>query len=152
MANIAQMINVLQAMILTDKEKMILTPTYHVYDMYTVHHDARLLPTDVQATDYVSGSDKIPTVNGSASQKEGKIHVSLCNLNAGDAAEVTCELRGAKAKSISGRVLTANEITGHNTFEHPDSVHPEEFRAFKTTETGFSATLPARSVVVLEIE
>ena len=152
MANIAQMINVLQAMILTDKEKMLLTPTYHVYDMYVVHHDARLLPTDVQTADYVSGSDKIPTVNVSASQKEGKIHLSLCNLNASDAAEVTCELRGAKAKSIAGRVLSANEITGHNTFEHPETVHPEEFSAFKKTETGFSATLPAKSVVVLEIE
>jgi alpha-N-arabinofuranosidase len=120
--------------------------------MYTVHHDANLLPTDVQTPDYVSGSDKIPTVNVSASQKEGKIHVSLCNLNAADVAEVACEIHGAKAKSMTGRVLTANEITGHNTFEHPDSVHPEEFHAFKSTETGFTATLPAKSVVVLEIE
>jgi alpha-N-arabinofuranosidase len=152
MSNIAQMINVLQAMILTDKEKMLLTPTYHVFEMYTVHHDAKLFATDVQSPDYVSGSDKVPTVNVSASQKEGKLHVSLCNLNASAAAEVTCELRGAKAKSVSGRVLTADEITAHNTFEHPDSVHPEEFHAFKTTETGFSATLPAKSVVMLEIE
>jgi alpha-N-arabinofuranosidase len=120
--------------------------------MYTVHHDAKLLPTDVQTPDYVSGSDKIPTVNVSASQKENKIHLSLCNLNANSPAEVTCELRGAKAKSISGRVLTASEITGHNTFEHPDSVHPKDFHAYKTTETGFSATLPAKSIVVLEVE
>jgi alpha-N-arabinofuranosidase len=152
MSNIAQMINVLQAMILTDKEKMLLTPTYHVFEMYTVHHDAKLLPTDVQTPDYLAGSDKVPTVNVSASQNENKIHLSLCNLNAGASAEVTCELRGAKAQSISGRVLTANEITGHNTFEHPDSVHPEGFRSFKTTETGFSATLPAKSIVVLELE
>jgi len=152
MSNIAQMINVLQAMILTDKEKMLLTPTYHVYDMYAVHHDAKLLPTDVQTPDYVSGLDKIPTVNVSASQKENKIHLSLCNLNASAPAEVTCELRGAKAKSISGRVLTAAEITGHNTFEHPETVHPEEFSAFKTTEAGFTATLPAKSIIVLEVE
>jgi len=152
MSNIAQMINVLQAMILTDKEKMLLTPTYHVFEMFTVHHDAKLLPTDVETPDYLAASDKIPTANVSASQKENKIHLSLCNLNASAPAEVTCELRGAKLKSISGRVLTANEITGRNTFEHPDSVHPEEFRAFKTTETGFKVTLPPKSLVVLEVE
>src|SRR5947207_3761745 len=79
MANIAQMINVLQAMILTDKEKMVLTPTYHVFEMYTVHHDAKLLPSELQSADCESASDKIPQVNVSASRdKEGKIHISLC--------------------------------------------------------------------------
>lgn len=152
MANIAQMINVLQAMILTDKEKMLLTPTYHVFEMYTVHHEAKLLPVDIQTPDYTLGSDRIPTVNVSASRKERKIHVSLCNLSANSAAEVTCELRGANAGAISGRILAAKEITAHNTFDNPDSVHPEEFHAFKTTDAGFTATLPAKSVVVLEME
>src|SRR5262249_3960253 len=68
MANIAQMINVLQAMILTDKEKMVLTPTYHVFEMYTVHHDAKLLPTELQSADCQSSTDKIPQVNVSASR------------------------------------------------------------------------------------
>ena len=78
MANIAQMVNVLQAMILTDKEKMILTPTYHVFEMYTVHHDARLLPTELQSADYQLGSAKVPQVSASASRDPaGRIHVTL---------------------------------------------------------------------------
>ena len=109
MANIAQTVNVLQAMILTDKEKMLLTPTYHVFEMYTVHHDATLLPTDLQTADCPSGSGKMPQLNVSASQdKAGKIHVTLCNLDPNAPAEVTCELEGAKARKLSGRVLTAD--------------------------------------------
>jgi len=153
LANIAQMINVLQAMILTDKEKMILTPTYHVFEMYTVHHDATLLPTALLSADYTYGPDRIPGVNVSASRDgAGRIHVTLCNLNPNSPAEVACELQGAKAKKLSGRVLTAPEITAHNTFEKPEVVNPAPFNAFSTTEAGFVATLPPKSVAVLEIE
>jgi alpha-N-arabinofuranosidase len=153
MANIAQMINVLQAMILTDKEKMIVTPTYWVFEMYTVHQDATLLPSDLQSVDYQSGSETIPAVNASASRDPaGKIHVTLCNLNPNQPAEVACELRGAKAQKLAGRVLTAPVMNAHNTFNQPDAVKPAEFSAFKTTDTGFTVTLPAKSVVVLEVE
>jgi len=153
MANIAQMINVLQAMILTDKEKMILTPTYHVFEMYTVHHDARLLPVELQSLDYEFGADKIPQVNVSASRDEfGKMHVSLCNLNPNASAEVSCELQGGKAQRISGRVLTAAEMTAHNTFEEPETVKPTGFEACKMSDKGFVATLPPKSIVLLEIE
>jgi alpha-N-arabinofuranosidase len=153
MANIAQLINVLQAVILTDKEKMILTPTYHVFEMYAVHQDATLLPADLQAAEYAHGSEKIPGLNVSASRdKSGKIHVSLCNLNANVPAELTCELQGAKAQKLSGRVLTAAEINAHNTFEKPEEVKTAGFDSMKATEGGFTATLPPRSVVVLEIE
>ena len=153
LANIAQMINVLQAMILTDKEKIILTPTYHVFEMYTVHHDATLLPTELASADYSFGSERIPAVNASASRDgAGKVHVTLCNLNPNAAAEVTCDLQGAKATKLSGRVLTAPEMTAHNTFDQPENLKPAEFTAFKTTEAGFGTTLPPKSVVVLEIE
>jgi alpha-L-arabinofuranosidase len=153
LANIAQMINVLQAMILTDKAKMILTPTYHVFEMYTVHHDATLLPGELQSADYAVGADRIPAINVSASRDPaGRIHLTLCNLNPNASAELECELQGAKAKKLSGRVLTAPEITAHNTFDQPEVVSPTAFNAFKTTETGFATTLPAKSVVVLEIE
>lgn len=153
MANIAQTINVLQAMILTDKEKMILTPTYHVFEMYTVHHDAKLLPTEVQSSDYTFQADKVPTLNASASRDNaGKMHVTLCNLNPNAPVEVSCDLQGAKATKVSGRVLTAPEITAHNTFAKPDVVAPAAFDAFKVADSGFTATLPAKSIVVLEIE
>ena len=152
-ANIAQMINVLQAMILTDKEKMLLTPTYHVFEMYTAHHDAKLLPTELQCADYQSGTDKIPQLNVSASRdNSGKIHVTLCNLNPNEPAEIACDLQGAKAQKLSGRMLAAPEITAHNTFAQPETVKPSVFSAFKTTTEGFTAPLPSKSVVALEIE
>jgi alpha-N-arabinofuranosidase len=153
MANIAQLINVLQAVILTDKEKMILTPTYHVFEMYAVHQDATLLPADLQVADYPGGTEKVPGLSVSASRdKAGKIHVSLCNLNPNAPAEVTCELQGAKTQKVSGRMLTASEINAHNTFDRPEVVKTAEFSSAKSTAEGFTATLPPKSVVVLEIE
>jgi alpha-N-arabinofuranosidase len=153
MANIAQLANVLQSMVLTDKEKMLVTPTYHVFEMYTVHQDATLLPSEVNSADYTVGLEKIPDVNVSASRdKAGKIHVTLCNLNPNQAAQVACTLAGAKAQKLTGRVLTAPEMNAHNTFDKPEAVKPAEFTAFKTTAEGFSTTLPAMSVVVLEVE
>jgi alpha-N-arabinofuranosidase len=153
MANIAQTINVLQAMILTDKEKMILTPTCHVFEMYAVHHDATLLPADLTCAEYTFGNDKIPGLSVSASRdKAGVIHVSLCNLNPNTPVELTCELRGAKPQGISGRVLTADAVQAHNTFDKPDTVKPAAFGERKLTEGGFTAKLPAKSVVVLELK
>ena len=150
MANIAQMVNVLQAMILTDKEKLLLTPTWHVFEMYTVHHDAKLLPTDLQTADCPSSSDKLPQVNVSASQdKAGKIHVTLCNLDPSAPAKVACQLEGAKASRLSGRVLTASAMNAHNTFESPDLVQTADFNDFKMAGDGFTVTLPAKSVVVV---
>jgi alpha-N-arabinofuranosidase len=153
MACIAQMVNVLQAMILTDKNKMVVTPSYWVFEMYTVHHNATLLPSDLKSAYYEFNPQKIPSVSASASRDQaGRIHVSLCNLNPNQPAEVACELQGAKAGEISGQVLTAPEMNAHNTFEQPENVHPVKFSAFATTGNGFVTTLPAKSVVVLELK
>jgi alpha-N-arabinofuranosidase len=153
MANIAQMINVLQSMILTDKEKMIVTPTYYVFELYTVHHDATLLPSELHAADYVVGGEKIPAVSASVSRDPaGTIHVTFCNLDLNRPAEVACELQGAKANQLSGRVLTAPEMNAHNTFDNPNAVAPVEFLAFKSTADGFSATLPPKSVVLVAVK
>jgi len=152
MANIAQTIDVLQAMILTDREKLLLTPTYHVFDLYKVHQDAKLLPVELQSADYQRGEEKLPGLNASASRdKSGKIHVSICNLNPNASAQLTCELQGAKASAISGSVLTATSITTHNTFDQPRTIEPAAFTGAKTTEEGFTVTLPPKSVVVLEV-
>lgn len=152
MANIAQTINVLQAMALTDESKMILTPTYHVFEMFTPHHDATLLPVEVQCGEYALGGEKIPMVNVSASRDAaGAIHVTLCNLNPNEAAELVCDLQGAKARGISGRVLTADRMQAHNTFEEAEAVKPVAFTDCGLTDVGFSAKLPAKSVVVLEL-
>ena len=153
MANIAQTINVLQAMILTQKEKIILTPTYHVFEMYSVHQDATLLPIELTTVDYQFEQDRIPALNASVSRdKSGAIHVSLCNLNPNAAVDVTCDLPGIKIQSVSGRILTAPQMQAHNTFEQPETVKPAEFAAFQKTDNGLTTTLPAKSVVVLAIE
>jgi alpha-N-arabinofuranosidase len=153
MAAIAQLANVLQSMILTDKEKMIVTPSYYVFEMFVPHHDATLLPGELRSADYKFNSQKIPTVSASASKdKAGKIHVTFCNLNPEQPAEVAVDLQGAKALKISGQVLTDPAMNAHNTFENPDAIKPVNFSAFKTTIDGFSVTLPAKSVVALEVE
>jgi alpha-N-arabinofuranosidase len=140
-------------MILTQGEKMLLTPTYHVFEMYTVHHDAILLPVELQCADYSFEQQKIPSLSVSASKgKDGKIHLSLCNLNPNASAELVCELRGAKAAGLAGRVLTADTMQAHSTFEEPIAVTPAQFTAFKVTNNGFSASIPARSVVVLDVQ
>jgi len=153
MANIAQTVNVLQAMILTKDEKMILTPTYHVFEMYKVHHDATLLPVELQCEDYHLGNETVPAIDVSASKDDsGRIHISLCNLDPGNTAEVHCALEGAEPKEISGRVLTADAMTAHNTFENPQVVKPVTFNNFKLEGNILTMTLSTKSVVVLEIE
>jgi alpha-N-arabinofuranosidase len=153
MANIAQMVNVLQAVILTDKEKMILTPTYHAFEMYKVHQDARLIPTALAAPDYKKGAESIPGVSASASQDaQGRVHLSLVNLNPGSAVDVAVTIVGLQTKGITGRVLTAPAITSLNTFEKPDTVRPVAFTGFTKTAEGLRVTLPSKSVVVLAIE
>lgn len=153
MANIAQMVNVLQAVILTDKEKMIVTPTYHVFEMYTVHHDATFLPSELSCEDYTLEGRSIPTLNVSASRAaDGAMHVSLCNFNPNRSAVLTCQINGPKPQTVTGRVLTAAEMTAHNTFDRPETVKPAPFNDARITSDGFVATLPPKSVVVLELK
>jgi alpha-N-arabinofuranosidase len=152
MACIAQTVNVLQAMVLTQGEKMILTPTFHVFDMFKVHQDATLLPADVQGPKYEMKRDAMPALSVSAScDKAGLIHISLCNLDPTKPQDVDCELRGIQARSVSGRVLTATGMNAHNTFEKPDAIQPSEFKGATLDKNGLKITLPAKSVVALEV-
>jgi len=152
MANIAQTINVLQAMILTEEEKMILTPTYHVFEMYKVHQGATLLPLDLDCDPYQFGQAAIPAVSASASRDQaGQVHLTLCNLNPQETISLSGQIRGLSASSVSGRILTAAEITAHNTFDQPDTVQPAPFAGASLTQAGLSITLPAKSVVVLSL-
>ena len=153
-ANIAQTINVLQAMILTQGDRMILTPTYHVFEMYSVHQDAVLLPITLEAGRYESEGRSIPAVSGSASRdREGRIHVSLVNLDPNHARVVGAELgEGARLTRVSGRVLTAGAISAHNTFERPDAVQPRPFTGARLSGQRLTLELPAKSIVVLELQ
>ncbi len=153
MANIAQMVNVLQAMILTDKDKMILTPTYHVFEMFKVHQDATSLPLRLTTPDYDHGSEHIPAVSASASRDaNGRIHISLTNANPNTGISVDCMLAGATAKRVSGRILTAPAFTSHNTFESPHVVEPAKFDGATLSGEKLTVALPAKSVVVLELD
>ena len=152
MANIAQLVNVLQAMILTDEEQMLLTPTYHVYDLYQVHQDATLLDSELECVEYSYEGSSIPGLHASASRDaKGVIHISICNLDPSQSAELTCEIKGARPERVTGKVLTGPAINSHNTFDNPDAVVPAVFDAVVLDGNELTATLPARSVVVLEI-
>lgn len=152
-ANIAQMVNVLQSVILTDEEKMLLTPTYWAFYLYKVHQDATMLPLSVACAKYELQGKSIDAVSASASRdKDGKIHVSLTNIDPNKAQTVSCELLGAKAKSVSGKILTANKISDHNTFEHPEAVGLKDFKDVKLAGDNLIITLPAKSIVSLEIQ
>ena len=151
-ANIAQTVNVLQAMVLTKGEKMLLTPTYHVFEMYKVHHDATLLPTKLETDTYEFEGKPIPALNASASRDEqGRIHVTLCNLDPNRKAAVACRIEGAEVSRVAGRVLTADTITAHNTFDRPDIVRPVPFDGARLSRGTLSMTLPPRSVTVIEL-
>ena len=152
MANIAQTVNVLQAMILTDGARMLRTPTYHVFELFKVHQDATLLPLQLDCETFSSGSAVLPLVSASASRaKTGQTHVSLCNLHSSQPVELSCALHGLTATKVAGRILTAPTINAHNTFDQPNAVTPTGFEDFKITGTGLIVKLPARSVIVLEI-
>jgi alpha-N-arabinofuranosidase len=152
MANIAQMINVLQSVILTDKEKMLLTPTYHVFEMFKVHQGATSLPLQLTSPDYVMGENKIPAVSASASRDAaGKVHLTLANADPKNAINLECKLTGLTAKAVSGRVLTAPAVNAHNTFAEPDAVKPVPFTGATLAGETLTIALPAKSVVVLEL-
>jgi alpha-N-arabinofuranosidase len=152
MANIAQTINVLQSMILTDGPRMLRTPTYHVFEMYKVHQDSILLPTNLITEDCSMDGVAIPRISASASKnREGVIHLSLCNMDPVNAADITCDIRGDHRSKVLGRILTSEAMDGHNTFDAPDTVHPAPFEDCKLDENVLAMKLPAKSVVVLEL-
>jgi alpha-N-arabinofuranosidase len=153
MANIAQMVNVLQAMILTDQEKIVLTPTYHVFEMYRVHQGATALPVQLSTPDYTLGTEKLPALSAAASRDAaGQVHVSLVNSNPNTGVTVTCTLAGLAAKSVTGRILTAAAMQDHNTFAAPNVVMPQPFSGAKVEGATVTIALPAKSVVVLTLE
>ena len=152
MANIAQMVNVLQAMILTDHERIVLTPTYHVFEMFRVHQGATSLPIELNTPYLAQAGPNIPTVSASASRDaNGRIHLSLVNTNPDGPVTVACTVDGADPKPANGRVLTAPAMNSHNTFDAPHAVEPRPFTDVTAAGSRLSIVLPAMSVVVLEL-
>jgi alpha-N-arabinofuranosidase len=152
MANLAQTVNVLQSLILTDKDKMLLTPTYHIFDLYKVHQDAKYLPVKLDVPDYEFEGKKIPAVNLSASQDAaGKIHISLVNLDPHNAISISTALEGLQWSKVTGQVLTSANLTDVNTFQNPDKVHIVSFSGAKKVGDKLVVDLPAKSVVTVEL-
>jgi len=153
MASIAQMVNVLQAMILTDKDKIVLTPTYYVFKMYRVHQGATSIAVELSAPEYKFEQTPVPSLNVSASRdSEGRLHLSIVNLDPHRAAEITTTLAGSSVNSVSGEVLTAQAMNAMNTFENPNTVKPGPFNGYKVQGSGLTINVPAKSVVMLELK
>ena len=153
MSNIAQMVNVLQAMIITDKDKMLLTPTYHAYHMYKPFQDAKSLPTSVlDNVTYKFGDISVPGVSASAARaKDGKVYVALVNTNPGQPVEVNLNVSGSTVTGATGRILTSDKMDAHNTFKSPQAIKPAPYSA-KANGGKLSLSLPAKSVVVVALE
>ncbi len=150
MANIAQTVNVLQAVILTEGEKLLLTPTYHVFEMYKGHQDARQLESYVETTLTGEGEDQVPNLHISASEGKEGVLVTIANLSDTDSAELDCALTGiGRAASVEGRVLTG-PCGAYNDFGAEETVRPSHLAA-EITDGGFKAVLPACSVAAFTV-
>ncbi|HEX7853431.1 MAG TPA: alpha-L-arabinofuranosidase C-terminal domain-containing protein [Sphingobium sp.] len=152
MANIAQMVNVLQAMILTDKEKMLLTPTYHVFRMYVPFQDATSLPVELAAGNYQFGAISVPRVDAIAARgKDGKIWLALTNIDPNAAVDIDAALPGIAAKGATGEMLTAPKIDSVNSFDAPHVVSPVPFSAVSSAGR-LKLHLPPKSITVVQVQ
>ena len=150
-ANIAQMINVLQAMILTDGPKMLLTPTYHLYRMYVPFHDATLVPMSFEPETYAFGDIRLPRVDAVAARAtSGKLWLALVNVDPNRPVQMTASVAGLNARSASGEVLTAATVDAHNSFDHPNAVVPRPFNG-RASGGQLRFDLPPRSIAVVEV-
>jgi len=153
LANIAQMVNVLQAMILTDGPKMVLTPTYHVFEMYKPFQDATFLPVELKSSWYHKDQWAIPSVSATAARgTDGKVYVALVNVDPNQPASVSATLNGISASNIAGRILTAETMQAHNDFTAPEAIKPAAFTGAQVSGGTLSVTLPAKSIVMLALQ
>jgi alpha-N-arabinofuranosidase len=156
MANIAQTINVLQAVILTQGAEMILTPTYHAFDLYRVHQDAVKLPVFIECEDYSLGRGALPSMSASASvDGEDRVHVSLVNIDPRKERKINLELSGLSAQGVNARILSSENMEDCNTFENPNRVTLRNFNdpvlSRGAGRSLVTLTLPPKSLAVLEI-
>jgi alpha-N-arabinofuranosidase len=170
MANIAQIVNVLQSMILTDQEgtgHMVLTPTYHVFEMYTPFQEATYLPVDLPTeTIQVSkayfkekegakdaGYRPCPMLSASAAKtQDGSMVLAITNVSLDKDQTIDFNIEGYQAKSVSGRILTSKNVADFNDFSHPDVVAPKDYKDAKLKKNVLTVKVPAKSIVVLNIK
>jgi alpha-N-arabinofuranosidase len=153
MTNIAQMVNVLQAMILTSKDKLVLTPTYHAFAMYTPFQDATAVPAKIENNPvYKVDKFSMPTLSATAARgKDGKLYIGLVNSNANQPAELTLQVGANAPKAVKGKLLTAGAMDAQNELGKPAQVVPQAFEA-QAADGKLLIKLPAKSVVVVAVE
>jgi alpha-L-arabinofuranosidase len=154
MANIAQMVNVLQAVILTDGDRMVKTPTYHIFDMYRAHFDTKLLQTEANINNYEYYDESIPALSYTASISEnGRINITITNTDAINSQDVEIEVKGHDLdRVITGKILTANQVNAINTYEDPGQVTLVDFNRYELNGNYLLISLPAKSVVLITVE
>ena len=154
MANIAQTVNVLQAMILTKGDEIVRTPSFYVFKMYTVHHDATLLPSDIESEKYTMNNESIPALSATASKDDnGKIHITITNLNPEKGTSVTCELRGTdNVDFLKGSIVTGAKINSYNDFGKKEEVTLKSFSDVKVKNNVVTVNMPSKSVVMVELQ
>ncbi len=154
MANIAQTVNVLQAMVLTQDDKMLRTPTYHVFNMYKNHKGALLVPSFLQTEDYEFNGQSIPAISRSVSlADDGSMTVTLSNANPHKSISLAMRiLGGSMDRVLEAKVLTASEVNSINTFENPNQVVPVDFEGYRQASDQLTVELPSKSVVALKIK
>ena len=152
MANLAQTVNVLQALILTDKDKMLLTPTYWVFDMYKTHQDATLLPVKFSSPLYTVAGKSLSAVNISASKdKNGVVHLTMVNLDAKNNIPVKLNFEDLKWSKADGSILTSAKFTDYNSFDLPNKIKPAAFNGVSKNGDQLQLTLPPLSVVAITL-
>lgn len=152
MANIAQIVNVLQAVLLTEGDKMIKTPTYHVFNMYKYHQDAMLLESNIETKEIgIEDEWKVPNLTESVSiAPDGVMHITVTNLSLEDSSEIEVKIVDGKVSEVTGEILV-NEMHAMNTFEQPDNVQIQSFDQVELIENGLKFTIPACSIVHLAV-
>ena len=153
MANIAQLVNVLQSMLLTNDEQIVKTPTFYVFKMYKVHHEATLLPINVKCQDYKYDGNTLPSISASASEDStGKIHISLANIDPDNNRNVEIDLRGSKPLGTgNGEIITSQHMNDYNDFGKPEKVDIKNFSDFHLQNNILILNLPSKSVVTVEL-
>lgn len=154
MTNIAQIANVLQSMVLTKDDKMVLTPTYYVFKMYVPHQDAKLIPLNIDSpVRKVADNREVPMVSATASEKDGKVTISLANTDLKEKFDVRIPLTGIKTgKIVNAEILTADNISDYNDFDKAEKVTLKPFKGAKTSRGTLDISLPAKSIVTLTLE
>lgn len=154
MANIAQVVNVLQSMILTKDDQIVLTPTYYVFKIYKVHQDAELLPLKLSCDEYVFGDDSIPAISSTASKDtNGVVHITLTNVNPNEPANIKIELQGTGEREfVRGEIITGDKINSYNDFGKDEEVTLKDFNKVILNGNELDIELPSKSIVMIELK